>query len=230
MKNKKKLKMTWSPVTIMVIVISVLVLIIGSLAIGILPSLLIVLVLDIVYFKNEIMDLWKAFQKKRKHLEKKKTTTKKLVKDSSPKRMVSQPEKIIHEYKKGDKIISTRDDDMKKKKTKTKKTTAKEKRKKGKRHIGMTIFQCLIIFFSICFMAGVAAVIVFCTYIVTHAPEFNAANLYSTEPSKLYWADGSLMATIGSENRIIVTYDEIPEVFINALVATEDAKKDGLTF
>ncbi len=223
MKNKKKLKMTWSPVTIMVIVISVLVLIIGSLAIGILPSLLIVLVLDIVYFKNEIMDLWKAFQKKRKHLEKKKTTTKKLVKDSSPKRMVSQPEKIIHEYKKGDKIISTRDDDMKKKKTKTKKTTAKEKRKKGKRHIGMTIFQCLIIFFSICFMAGVAAVIVFCTYIVTHAPEFNAANLYSTEPSKLYWADGSLMATIGSENRIIVTYDEIPEVFINALVATEDA-------
>lgn len=64
----------------------------------------------------------------------------------------------------------------------------------------------------------------FALYIIISAPEFNTEKLYSKESTVIYYADGSEMARIGSENRVLVTYDDLPQVFVDALIATEDSR------
>ncbi len=206
MKNKSKLKI--NPMTLSVIIISVLVLIIGSLAIGFLPTFLLVCLLDGVYFRKELLIVLKKIKAK---ISKKKEKIKK-VEEKEP--------ELIEEVKDEEKFtkIEIKEevevDEMKK---------GKKTKEKKKRHIGLRIFQCFLIFCCICFMVGICGVIAFCSYIVKTAPEFNPEELYSTEPSILYYRDGTEMVRLGMEKRNIITYDQIPEVYINALVATEDA-------
>ena len=59
---------------------------------------------------------------------------------------------------------------------------------------------------------------------VYEAPEFNIEELNKREASILYDSDGIERARIGSELRENVTYDDLPEVFIDALIATEDSR------
>lgn len=216
---KSKNRILENPTTAIVIVVSILCLIIGGLAINFFVSLLIVGIIDIIYFKDSIIKLI--------HSIKKKTSTKKLPKKEEKKEKEIVPpkreEKAIYEYKVGDEIVSTGDVDMKKKNTKK----PKEKKEKKKRKIGWKIFQCFLLFCCFCFIAGVVAVIAFCSYIVKTAPTFKPEALYSSEPSHLYGlrnGEVAEMAILGTENREIVTYSELPEVFINALVATEDSQ------
>ena len=79
------------------------------------------------------------------------------------------------------------------------------------------------IFCAIC-IAGIVGVVAFYLYIASTAPAFKAEELYKKESSTLYDINGDLYATLGSENRTLVTYDELPEVLINAIVATEDSR------
>lgn len=71
---------------------------------------------------------------------------------------------------------------------------------------------------------SISAFSVFLTMIVIKAPEFDSNKLYSLESTSMYWADGSLIAKVGSENRENITYDDISENLINAIVATEDSR------
>ena len=48
--------------------------------------------------------------------------------------------------------------------------------------------------------------------------------MYTKEASILFDSKGEELARLGTENRQKVTYDELPEVFIDALVATEDSR------
>lgn len=66
--------------------------------------------------------------------------------------------------------------------------------------------------------------IVFYIYIASNAPDFTPDALYVSEPSELLDINGNTYANLGSEKRVIVTYDELPEVLIDAIVATEDSK------
>ncbi len=208
----RKLK---NPTSLVVIIMSVLVLIVGTLAIGFLPTFLLVLILDVIFFRVEIKTIaTRVIHNLKKEKEKAKKEEKKV---ELPKKDVA----IVHEYKKDDEVIVVGDEEEMKKKGKTKEKPKKEKKK---RHIALRIFQCFLIFCCLCFMAGVVGVVAFCSYIVENSPDFNPEKLYSVSPTTLYWRDGSLMATVGLEKRDIITYDEIPEVYINALVATEDAK------
>lgn len=75
-----------------------------------------------------------------------------------------------------------------------------------------------------CFVLGIIAVIVFCAYIAVNAPEFNEELLYVTEPTIVLDKDGNEIAKLGTEKRVTITYDEIPEVLIDAIVATEDSR------
>ena len=67
-------------------------------------------------------------------------------------------------------------------------------------------------------------VLLFALYIIISSPNFDKDQLYSKEASILFDIDGKEIARIGSENRDLVTYEELPQVFIDALIATEDSR------
>ncbi len=64
----------------------------------------------------------------------------------------------------------------------------------------------------------------FFLFIYLNAPEFNTDLLYKQESSNIFDSKGELIATIGSEKRQIVTYNELPQVLIDAIIATEDSR------
>lgn len=72
------------------------------------------------------------------------------------------------------------------------------------------IFFCFAIFFG------------FMYYIYLRSPEFNTDLLYKKESSNIYDISNNLIATIGSEKREIVSYDDLPNVLVDAIIATED--------
>lgn len=65
---------------------------------------------------------------------------------------------------------------------------------------------------------------VFFAYIVIKAPKFDPNNLKYQQMSIVYDRDGNVIDKLGSENRTEITYDEIPEVLLDAIIATEDSK------
>lgn len=104
-------------------------------------------------------------------------------------------------------------------KLKDKKQNTNKKKKKRKKTL-----KILLLIFLICFIFGIIGIIAFFSYIVYNAPEFNEELLYVTEPTVLLDKDGNEFAKLGLENRVILEYDEIPEVLIDAIVATEDSR------
>ena len=81
----------------------------------------------------------------------------------------------------------------------------------------------LILFLILC-ITGLVGSIIFAIIIVKEAPEFNPENLYTKESSILYDKDGEVYAKLGAEQRIKITYDQIPQVLIDAIIATEDSR------
>ena len=82
----------------------------------------------------------------------------------------------------------------------------------------------LIIILSLGILVMLAG-IVFMIYIaISSNPKFDAEKLDSSEPTILYDANGEEFAKLGSEMRDKVTYDELPEVLVDAIIATEDSR------
>ena len=74
-------------------------------------------------------------------------------------------------------------------------------------------------------------IIAFGVYIVFSAPTFNPDMLYEKESSTIFDSENNLIATLGTttgngttEKRKKVTYEELPEVLIDAIIATEDSR------
>jgi len=116
---------------------------------------------------------------------------------------------------------------------KNKKDTNKEIKKKEKNKVKSTKSRkkfrfrffywlfVLIVFFALCvFLAGVG----FCYYIVKSAPEFTAEKMFEKEATRIFDNKGTLIATLGSEVREKVTYDQLPQVLVDAIIATEDSR------
>lgn len=95
------------------------------------------------------------------------------------------------------------------------KGTASQRRKKRK------IALIVILLFFILGIVGIGA---FIAIIVKDAPEFTPENLYTKEASFLYDKDGEVFARLGSEQRIKITYEQLPQVLIDAIIATEDSR------
>lgn len=203
--KKVKNRIVENPTNSAIMLISVIAFVIGINAIGFWISLLIVGILNIVCF-------WKQIKKTISRLLNRNKSNSKIKVNNKEKRKIEKP---IYEYKVGNEIINVKDKDMKKSK--------KNKIEKKNKKIGWKIFQAFIIFCCICFIAGIVTCVAFAMYVVNNAPEFKPDELYSTEPSVIYYSNGEVMAKVGTEKRVILTYDEIPEVLINALIATEDA-------
>ena len=105
------------------------------------------------------------------------------------------------------------------KKDKKKNLSKTQKKKRAKKR--WKIFLLIVLTF---FILGIIAVIAFFSYIVANAPEFNEELLYVTEPTVILDKDNNEIAKLGIEKRVILEYDEIPEVLIDAIVATEDSR------
>mgnify|MGYP003303739864 CR=1 FL=1 len=82
----------------------------------------------------------------------------------------------------------------------------------------------LILFFTL----GILCLVgfsVFVIYIKGQAdPKYEKGNLNTLEMSRIYDKDGNEIAKLGSEKREKVTYDELPEVLVDAIIATEDSR------
>ncbi|GAA0444458.1 PBP1A family penicillin-binding protein [Lentibacillus halophilus] len=62
------------------------------------------------------------------------------------------------------------------------------------------------------------------TYYIATAPNIDASKLDTPFSSKFYDKDGEQFADLGKKQRTKVEYDELPDVLIDAVIATEDAR------
>lgn len=87
-----------------------------------------------------------------------------------------------------------------------------------------TLKDKILIILMCCLIIGFSSVVVFCTYIIISAPDISEERLYKNNSTVLLDINGNEFARLGSENREKVTYDELPEVLVDAIVATEDSR------
>lgn len=98
-----------------------------------------------------------------------------------------------------------------------KNTTKKVKQKKS-------LWKTILSFILACAILGVSLFLIFALYIVITAPDFEKTVLYQKDPTILYDINGDELTRIGTMDTTVITYDEIPEVLVDALVATEDSR------
>ncbi len=109
---------------------------------------------------------------------------------------------------------------MKKIKLKVKKPKEGVKKVKEKRILWKSVLNILLII-----AIGVVSLgLVFVLFIVITSPNFEKDKLYQKEPTILYDKYGEEIARVGSMDSTVITYDEIPDVIIDALIATEDSR------
>jgi penicillin-binding protein 1A len=96
--------------------------------------------------------------------------------------------------------------------------TSKTDRKKRKL---LNAILIILLSFGILIMAAFAA---FLVYITISAPKFDPSKLDTSEVSRVYDKDGNEIAKLGSQVREKVKYDQLPEVLVDAIVATEDSR------
>ena len=102
-------------------------------------------------------------------------------------------------------------------KTKNKESIKELIKKKGLKNI---ILRVLLL----CLILGASLILIFALFIIIESPSFDKDKLYTKESTVIYDKNGIELARIGSENRELISYDEIPQVFIDALIATEDSR------
>lgn len=106
--------------------------------------------------------------------------------------------------------------DMAKKKTSKK---VKKKKKLIFKIIKWIILIC--VFIAIIAMLGIGY---FIYNIIESTEEFDADKLYSQESTIIYDDSGNIIAKLGSEMREKVEYEDLPQVLVDAIVATEDSR------
>ncbi len=82
----------------------------------------------------------------------------------------------------------------------------------------------ILIFFLIILILGTLSVGAFFAYIVIDAPSFDVNKLENKESSILYDIEGNEIVRLGTDLRENIEYKDLPEVLVDALVATEDSR------
>jgi len=137
----------------------------------------------------------------------------------------------------GDKIKAKfkRDKDKEKEVKSKKSKTVKPKKDKVKkdkkpRNKRKTFYIVLSVITGLAILA-IVAVIAFAAYIVINAPEFSEDKLFNKDSTIIYAKDGSVLATLGMnvggddvEKRIKLDYEDLPQVLVDAVIATEDSR------
>ena len=134
--------------------------------------------------------------------------------------------KLLNNIKKKETKEERKKSSIKKKSTdnssKNKKRTNKDTKapKKKKRNFWKKLVTAILILGIIC----VLLVTAFFGYIVATAPKFNEKAFDVQDQTVIYDINGEIIATLGAEKRESVSYDELPQVLIDAIIATEDSR------
>lgn len=99
--------------------------------------------------------------------------------------------------------------------------TKKDVKRKGSKKL--LIIKIVLIALLAFIIIGSVVIGLFFSMIVSNAPEFDPQNLYTQESSIVYAPNGDEIAKLGSEKREKITYNDLPQVLIDAIVATEDS-------
>lgn len=93
--------------------------------------------------------------------------------------------------------------------------------KKVKRYKLKNIILILLLVIAI---SVVSLIIAFFLYIIFTTEEFDESKLYNKEASVLLDKNGNEYARLGAENRETKSYEELPQVLVDAIVAVEDSR------
>ena len=249
----KKLSVFDIIICILFIVVNILsIVLFGWLGLLALPILS--LLIFIYFYPNKILILFKNIKKilvkkikkdKQENNDKdKKINYKKRMKNYSVEEEFDESDILLKEEEKEELFASlyeTRDVDVvkkinkKKKKTtinknnkvskniKTKKNNSNKRnnKEKKKKRILLKVLLSLFLIFCISCVLGAAG---FLTYIVTTTEDFDPNKLSYQDQTKVYDKNGNVFATLGTEKRESVTYDKLPQVLVDAIIATEDSR------
>ena len=99
------------------------------------------------------------------------------------------------------------------------KTTKKDNGKKRR-----PLWKKILTFILILGIIGVLSVTAFLGYIVITAPEFSESALIVKDQTLVYDVNGNIIAKLGTQKRESISYDQMPQVLIDAIIATEDSR------
>ena len=86
------------------------------------------------------------------------------------------------------------------------------------------VTNILIVIFLLGFIAVLAGSTAFMIYIVKKAPDFDVGKLNRTQSTVIYDKDDKEIAELGTERREIISFDDMSQTLIDALIATEDSR------
>lgn len=102
-----------------------------------------------------------------------------------------------------------------------KQTKKKQNKKQPSKKVSFKKIILTILILGLIVAVGVGGLF---AYYISKSPELDPEKLSIPSSSKVYDKDGELFADIGEEQRVKVSYDELPPVLIDAVLATEDVR------
>ena len=184
---------------LLVLILSFIILVIGTIVFNFLIGLLIFVVINFIWLIPFIK--WK----------------KKLINRDKARNKVEVLKENLDEDNLEEKVniaLEERSDNM------AKKGRKKVKKKTGKTKLSKKILLGFLIFFLMCIIAGIA----FFIFIAITAGKFDPDKLYSKEASTLLDNEGNVFAKLGTQMRQKIKYEDMSEELVNAIVATEDSR------
>ena len=183
----------------------------------------ILIILIIIYYNSDniVKQLNKKKGKKKSNI---KNKTKKTLKPNDNEENIKD---IIIDSEEEDIIEGTLNE--KKEVGNMKKISSKSKKGKRKSHSSKSksnsnLKQRILKIFIIVFTTCVFAVSGFMLYIIISSGTFDPEKLANQDQTVVYDVDGEVIATLGREKRETVTYDQLPQVLVDAIIATEDSR------
>lgn len=93
------------------------------------------------------------------------------------------------------------------------------------RDFSVKFIKRLLILSVICTILGITTIVSFYFYLKPQLPDVaTLKDVQLQTPMQVYSRDGKLIAQFGEKRRVPVSYEEIPQNLINALIATEDSR------
>ncbi|WP_458412727.1 transglycosylase domain-containing protein [Schinkia sp. CFF1] len=107
-----------------------------------------------------------------------------------------------------------------KQKQKSEKTKSPKSKKSNTRGLFNRIMTIFVLIAVVGLLAGGITAVAF----ILGAPKLDAAALESPQSTRIYDRNQELIAELGNEKRTNITYDEIPKILEDAVLATEDVR------
>lgn len=108
-------------------------------------------------------------------------------------------------------------------KTSKKNVSRKDDKKKDGKKKNSLLRKILTVILGLGIL-GMLAIGLFMLYIVLSTGSFDPEALKNQDQTVIYDKDNNVIATLGDQKRESITYDDLPQVLIDALIATEDSR------